>query len=67
MIEWGIRWSDVWQLFPIINVSDNCNRALMFGVWKLYFKVSYARAKSFNQNRKFFLRQKLWKFYQLVS
>jgi hypothetical protein len=67
MIEWGIRWSDQWQLFPIRNVSDNCHRAIMFGFWKLHLTVSYARAGSFNQDRKLFLRQKLWKFYQLVS
>jgi hypothetical protein len=67
MFEWGIRWSDQWQLFPIRNVSDNCHRAIMFGFWKLHLTVSYARAGSFNQDRKLFLRQKLWKFYQLVS
>ena len=66
-IEWGIRWSDKWQLFPIGNASDNNHRALIFGVWKLYFLISYARNHSFNQDRKLFLRKKLWKFYQLVS
>ena len=67
MIYWGIRWSDQWQILPIRNVSDNCNRAIMFGFWKLYFTLSYARAGYFNQDRKLFLRKKLWKFYQLVS
>lgn len=67
MIEWGIRWSDEWQLFPIRNVSDNGHRAVMFGFWKLYLTVSYARSDSFNQNRKLLLRKILWKFYQLVS
>jgi hypothetical protein len=66
-LQWGIRWSDKWQLFPIRNVSSNCNRALMFGFWKLHFTVSYARAGYFNQYRKLFLRKRLWKFYQLVS
>lgn len=66
-IEWGIRWSDQWQFIPIRNVSDNCHRAIMFGFWKLHLTISYARAGSFNQNRKLFLREKLWKFYQLVS
>jgi hypothetical protein len=67
MIEYGIRWSDQWQLFPIKNVSDNCHRAIMFGFWKLYFTISYARCSSFNQDRKLFLRKRLWKFYQLVA
>lgn len=66
-IEWGIRWSDKWQIFPVGNVSDNNHRALIFGFWKLYFSISYARNKTFNQDRKLFLRKKLWKFYQLVS
>lgn len=66
-IRWGIRWSDQWQLFPIRNVSNNCERAIMFGFWKLHLTVSYARKNSFNQSRKFFLRKQLWKFYQLVS
>jgi len=67
MLDWGIRWSDKWQIFPIKNVSDNCHRSIMFGFWKLHLTISYARSKSFNQDRKLFLRQKLWKFYQLVS
>lgn len=67
MIDWGIRWSDKWQIFPVRNVSDNCHRALMFGFWKLHCTVSYARRHSFNQDRKLFLRKQLWRFYQLVS
>lgn len=66
-IEWGIRWSDKWQFFPIWNASNNSERSLLFGIWKLYFQISYHRAGSFNQDRKMFLRRKLWKFYQLVS
>ncbi len=46
MLDWGIRWSDKWQLFPIWNVSDNSHRALMFGFWKLNFTISYARAEN---------------------
>jgi len=67
ILEWGIRWSDQWQIFPIKNVSNNCNRAIMFGFWKVYLTVSYAREDYFNQNRKLLFRKKLWKFYQLVS
>ena len=65
--EWGIRWSDKWQLFPIWNMSDNCQRSLLFGFWKLYLQIIYTRTEAFNQNRKFFMRKRLWKFYQLVS
>jgi len=64
-IMWGIRWSGQWQIFPIGNVSDNLHRAIMFGFWKLYFTISYARRKSFNQSRKFLFRKQLWRFYQL--
>ena len=66
-IEWGIRWSDNWQLFPIWNTSNNCQRALIFGLWKIYFEIYYNRKNSFNQSRKLFLREPLWRFYQLVS
>lgn len=65
MVEWGIRWSDNFQILPIRNVSDNCHRAIMFGFWKLYFTISYSRKSYFNQNRKFIFREKLWKLYQL--
>ena len=66
MLNWGIRWSDQWQIFPFRNLSDNCCRSIMVGFWKLYVTISYVRAESFNQNRKLFLRKRLWKFYQLV-
>lgn len=65
--EYGIRWSDKWQILPIWNVSHNCQRSLMFGFWKLYFTISYARSGYFNQDRKLFLRKQLWKLYQLIS
>ena len=65
-IEWGIRWSDNWQLFPIWNSSDNCSRAIKFGLCKLYFEINYHRKNSFNQSRKLYNREKLWKLYQLV-
>lgn len=67
MFEWGIRWSEQWQLFPIRNISDNNHSAIMFGFWKLYFTLSYARYKTFNQYRKLIFRKKLWKLYQLIS
>ena len=67
VIDWGIRWSDNWQLFPIWNVSNNCSRSLLFGIWKVYFQISYKRKDSFNQRRKFLFRKKLWRFYQLVN
>jgi len=66
-IEWGIRYTNKWQIFPIWNTSNNCQRSLMFGFWKLYFQIKYCRSTYFNQNRKLFLRKKLWKFYQLIS
>jgi hypothetical protein len=66
-IEWGIRWSDRWQIFPIWNVSHNEQRSLTFGFGLLYFQVIYYRAKPFNQDRKLFLRRPLWKFYQLIA
>lgn len=66
MIEWGIRWSDNWQIFPIWNVSDNTNRSLLFGIWKLYFQISYARAKNCNYLFNFPFFTKLRKFYLLL-
>lgn len=43
VISYGIRWSDKWQLFPIWNMSNNCDNALMFGFWKLYLEFSYTK------------------------
>lgn len=66
VIEWGIRWSDQWQLMPVLNMSDNCHRSVMVGFWKLYFTISYARAGRYNQNRKLPFRKRFHKFYQLI-
>lgn len=66
MIDWGVRNSKQWQLFPIKNVSNNTQRAIMFGIWKIHFTITYQRKSSFNQNRKLPLRRLLWKFYQLL-
>ena len=41
-IDWGIRWSDKWQILPLWYVRDNCHRALMFGFWKLHFTIFYS-------------------------
>ena len=64
-VEYGIRRSYKWQLFPIWNLSNNRKRIIMFGFWKLYIKIIYYRKNNFNQDRKLFLRMRLWKFYQL--
>jgi len=40
-IEYGIRWSDKIQYFPIWNTSHNCQKSLLFGFWKLYFEIIY--------------------------
>ncbi|MES2285798.1 MAG: hypothetical protein V4547_08940 [Bacteroidota bacterium] len=66
-LRYGIRRSDMWQIFPIWNTSHNLQRALLFGVWKVYFEITYRRINQFNQNRKLLFRRKFWKFYQLIS
>jgi hypothetical protein len=66
-IEYGIRWTNKLQIFPIWNGSDNNKRSLIIGIWKLYFQIIYNRSKPFNQNRKLFMRRKLWNFYRLVA
>jgi hypothetical protein len=66
-VEYGIRDSDRWQLFPIWNLSHNCQRSLCFGIWKLYFQIIWFRKGSFNQDRKFIFRKRFWKFYQLFT
>lgn len=38
-IEYGIRWSKKWQLFPIRYFSNNGYKTLTFGIWLLYFSV----------------------------
>jgi len=64
-ISYGIRSSDILQRWPIWNTSHNSRRALLFGWGLWYFEIEYYRKKSFNQNRKFPYRSRLWKFYQL--
>lgn len=64
--EYGIRWSDKWQVFPIWNLSHNNQRSILFGFWKLYFQVIWHRKKSFNQIRRLLFRKPLWNFYKLV-
>jgi len=66
-IRWGCRNSDMWQIIPIKNVSDNCNRAIMIGFWKAHITISYSRAGYFNQKRKLPFRRRLLKFYQLFA
>jgi hypothetical protein len=66
-LSWGIRWSDEFQVFPIWNMSHNCDRSLLFGFWKLYFQVSYSRKGTFNHNRPFISNRWVRKFYQLVA
>ena len=67
MIEWGIRWSERWQILPIWNASHNNQRALMFGFWKLHFTIILTRKGSFNQNRPFISFRLMRKFYQLFG
>lgn len=67
MFNWGIRWSDKWQIFPIWNTSNNNDRALLFGIGKLYFEVIYSRKKRFNYERKHFVNGHFRKLYQLIS
>ena len=64
-IEYGIRWSDIWQIIPIWNTSSNGIRALMFGFWKIQFSIIYTRKNHFNQDRKLPFRNKFRRFYQL--
>lgn len=40
-ISFGIRRSDMWQLFPIWLTGNNCQKSVLFGFWKLYFEVGY--------------------------
>jgi hypothetical protein len=40
-IDFGIRRSDMWQIFPIWLNNNNCQRAIIFGFWKLKFEIGY--------------------------
>jgi hypothetical protein len=40
-ICFGIRRSDMWQIFPIWKDSHNCRKGVMFGFWKFYFSIVY--------------------------
>lgn len=40
-ISFGIRRSDMWQLFPIWLTGNNCQKSVMLGFWKLYFEIGY--------------------------
>lgn len=65
--RYGIRNTSMMQYYPIWNMSNNSERALLFGIRKLYFQIVYYRSGSFNQNRRYPFRENrwLWKFYQL--
>lgn len=39
--SFGIRRSDKIQYWPIWNMSNNCERAYLFGFWKFYFEIGY--------------------------
>lgn len=65
-IEYGIRWSDKLQWFPIWNSSHNNQRSVTFGIWKLYFQLIYYRKVTFNQKRKLLFYIGLNRFYRLV-
>lgn len=64
---YGIRNSNKLQIFPIWNMSHNNQRSLLFGIWKIYFKITYHRNKSFNQSKYRFMGKKLRKLYQLID
>jgi hypothetical protein len=40
-MAFGIRRSRVIQLFPIRLISDNSQKSILFGFWKLYFEIGY--------------------------
>lgn len=40
-ISFGIRRSDIWQIFPIWFVGHNNMKSVMFGFWKFYFQIGY--------------------------
>lgn len=40
-VSFGIRRSDMWQLLPIWLTGNNCQKSLMFGMWKLYLEIGY--------------------------
>lgn len=42
-VSFGIRRSDKWQIFPIWDMSNNCQKSYLFGFWKLYFEIGYYR------------------------
>jgi hypothetical protein len=65
-VDYGIRWSDKWQIFPVWNISDNSKRSLMFGFGKLHCYISYARAGRFKAENFIFMRKSLWRVYQLL-
>ena len=66
-LSYGIRNSDKPQYFPIWNMSNNNNRALLFGLGFWFLDITYHRVYSFNQRRYLPLRKFriIYKLYQL--
>ncbi len=74
-ISWnwfGIRLhhlKDIYSLYylliPIVNTSHNCQRSIGLNFLKYRLEIIYYRAGYFNQDRKLFMRKRLWKLYQL--
>ena len=41
-IRWGLRRSNLHLPYPWIrNTSNNCEKSLMIGIWKLYMQVVF--------------------------
>jgi hypothetical protein len=49
-LRYGIRRSDVYQVFPVWNMSNNNERSLLFGFGFWHITLTYHRKESFNQD-----------------
>lgn len=74
MISYGIRNSSVFQLFPIWNMSNNCERSLLFGFGYWYFQFIYHKKHAVKYGflesdyyNLFDYNTSVWRFFRLMS
>jgi len=73
-LTYGIRNSSLFQIFPIWNMSNNCERSLLFGFGFWYFQLTYHKRYAVKISKlesdyynTFDYNNFVWRFFRLIS